>query len=396
VLNLPKNIYIMSLVMSLSFVTTSMMVLVAGLLGAKIAPDPKLATLPVAMMIVGVAVAAIPAALIMQKIGRKAGMALGIAIALCGAVIAYIAAISSNFWLFVLAATLMGLNSAFTQQGRFIIIENAISEKQQADGLTLALTANLIAAVIGPWLGVFGRDMIPTASGYAGSFLLLSGLLILALLILTQYKNLAVTEVDHSVSRRSIFSIISQPIFILAAGSAALGFGVMSFVMTATPISMHEIDGHSLEHTSFVIQTHIIAMYLPSMLSGYLIKRGLSTSLIITGLILYIAVCSIAFGGHAVLHYWWALLLLGIGWNLLFMTCTAMLPKAYSETERFKAQAANDFLIFSFQAIAAFGAGWVLFNIGWNAVIWIALLVSSAWLMITLFLRNAGTVAQAR
>ena len=378
-LNLPRNIYVMSVVMSLSFTTTSMMVLVAGLLGAVIAPDPALATLPISFMVVGAAIATVPAAMIMQRLGRKAGMAVGIGIALLGAGTACYAALNANFWLFVAGIFCIGLNAAFTQQGRFIILENATSSHQQADGLSLALLANLFAAILGPQLGAYGRDIIDSPAGYAGSFLLAAIVLVLALLALSNYQNLPAPAVHRKPSDRSLASIARQPIFIMAAGSAAVGYGVMSLVMTATPISMHELNGHSLQHTTLVIQSHIVAMFLPSLLSGHLIKTGLRTSLLFCGLSLYVLVTLIAFSGTGVMHYWWALILLGLGWNLLFVTSTNLLPQAYQADEGYKAQALNDFLIFSSQAIAAFAAGWLLFNLGWDSVLWIALICSISW-----------------
>jgi MFS family permease len=381
--NLPKNIYVLSIVMSLNFAATSMMALVAGLLGAKIAPSPELATLPIAMMVVGTAVASIPAALIMQKIGRKKGLVIGNLTAILGLLIAYFAAANQQFSLFVIASIMIGFNAAFIQQGRFIIMENANSDIQVADGLTLALLANLLAAILGPALGAYGRDLIPSVGVYSGSFLLAMATLIFALLLLlSQYRDLPMLVTDQSKSKRSLWSIIKQPLFILAAGSAAIGYGVMAFVMTATPISMHEINDHSLSHTTFVIQSHIVAMFLPSLLSGYLLKRGFSISLIVAGLVMYLIVCGIALFDQTVLHYWWALVLLGLGWNLIFITSTSILPKAYKEEEKFKAQATNDFSVFSFQAIAAFAAGLVLFNLTWTGVIWVSLVTTIAWLAV--------------
>ena len=381
-LNLPKNIYVLAIVMSLNFAATSMMVLVAGLLGSTIAPDPKLATLPLAMMVVGAAAASIPAALIMQKVGRKKGLVIGNLIATLGLFLAYFAAANQLFSVFIVASIMIGFNAAFIQQGRFIIMENATSDTQIADGLTLGLLANLLAAIIGPALGSYGRDLMPSTGIYSGSFLLTAAALILALLILLmQYRDLPMLTTKSSQTKRNLWPIIKQPLFILAAGSAAIGYGVMAFVMTATPISMHEMNHHSLSNTTLVIQSHIIAMFLPSLLSGYLLKRGFSTSLIVCGLGLYLVVCAIALFDQSVLHYWWALVLLGLGWNLIFMTSTTILPRAYSETEKFTAQAANDFSVFSFQAVAAFAAGWVLFNLNWVGVIWIAVVTTSAWLL---------------
>lgn len=382
--NLAKNIYVISTVMALSFTVISMMILVTGLLGVALAPNPKLATLPAAMLVVGTAVATIPAAFLMQRVGRKRGMACGIILAICGAAIAYNAAITSNFWLLLVGTTCIGFNAAFTQQGRFIILENAENEKQQADGLTLGLLANLFAAILGPWLGAYGRDLIPTSAGFAGSFLLAIGVLLLALVALTQFNNIGSVLAPGKIAGRSLIKIIRQPVFLLAMGSAAVGYGVMSLIMTATPISMHQVNGHSLDSTRLVIQSHIVAMFLPSLLSGYLVKRGLRVRLLLAGLTLYLLVGAIGLQGIHMLHYWWALVLLGIGWNLLFLTSTAILPQAYQGNERFKTQALNDFVIFTVQAVASFGAGWLLFNHGWNSVLVIALTATALWIVLLL------------
>ena len=376
---LPKNIYIISLVMSLSFTITSMMMLIAGLLGASIAPYRELATLPVAMMVVGTAVASIPAAMIMQRLGRKAGMAVGNLIALSGTGLGYYGAVSANFWLFVAGAFCIGLNAEFIQQGRFIILENADNTTQEADGLTLALMANLFAAIIGPFLGGFGKDLVSSPAGYAGSFILAAAILVLALIVLSLFKNQPCEAQQTTASSRPLLSIAKQPLYIMAAGSAAIGYGVMSLVMTATPVSMVELSSHSIDHTTLVIQSHIVAMFLPSLLTGFLIKKGLRSSLLFTALLLYVVVSLIAFSGAQVLHYWWALLLLGVGWNFLFVTSTSMLPDTYSPSEKFKAQALNDFLVFTSQAIAAFSAGWLLFNWGWLNLLRVSLTVTIIW-----------------
>jgi len=388
-LRLPRNIYVIATAMSLNFAASSMMVLVSGLLGTKIAPNPELATLPLAMMVIGTAIGTIPAAMIMQRVGRKKGVIIGNVTAIAGLFLGYVAAANQQFALFLIASLMIGFNAAFIQQGRFIIMENANNESQVADGLTLGLLANLLAAILGPALGSYGRDFLPSGD-YAGSFLLSMVALILALvLLLLFYRDQPLMAEEQGSSKRSVLSIISQPLFILAAGSAAIGYGVMSFVMTATPISMHEINDHSLSHTTFVIQSHIVAMFLPSLLSGYLLKRGYSTSLIVIGLGLYLFVCAVALFDQTVLHYWWALVLLGVGWNFIFITSTSMLPKTYADEEKFKTQAANDFVVFAFQAVAVFAAGSVLFNLNWAGVIWIALASTCLWLCVMGFLKQS-------
>jgi MFS family permease len=364
--------------MACGFAITSMMVLLSGIIGAQLAPNPKYATLPMSAMVVGGAVAAIPAALLMQRIGRKLGLVVGIVISLCGIGMAFYASLNGSFILFLLASFLIGLNAAFIQQGRFIIIENANNEQQVADGLSLALMANMIAAYIGPEIGSRGEGLV--GIGFSGSFALSAGMLLLGLTVLVFYRNIEVRSTPQAAgSKRPLSTFLKHPIFILAAGSGAVGYAVMALIMTATPISMHEIDGHTIEQTKGVIQTHIMAMFLPSLLSGALLKRGLKIRLILAGLAIYLVVTGVAFSGASVMHYWWALLLLGLGWNFIFMTSTALLPNSYSEEQKYEAQAANDFLIFGAQTIAAFAAGWLLYNFQWSGVISIALSISIAW-----------------
>lgn len=383
-LNLPRNIYVIALVMALSFTTTSMMVLISGLIGASIAPTPKLATLPQAMLIIGTAAGSIPAAMLMQKVGRKLGMGIGLLIALCGIGICVVATQTSQFWLFIIGSMLIGANAAFTQQGRFIILENADTEKQQADGLSLALLSSLAAAFLGPWLGQYGKDLITSPVGYTGSFVALAVVLALALVALSLFKDHHQKATKMQGSGRPLLSIISQPLFIVAAGSAAIGYGIMSLVMTTTPLNMHNICGYTLDDTALVIQSHIVAMYLPSLLTGALLKRGYRKSLLICGLALYFILSAIGYAGIEVMHFWWALVLLGIGWNLLFLTSTAILPLTYTHEEKFKAQAFNDFSVFCVQAIASFSAGWLLFNFGWHSILNLAIGASAFWLVLVL------------
>jgi MFS family permease len=383
------------MVMACGYAITSMMVLLSGIIGAQIAPASQYATLPMGAMVIGGAVAAIPAALLMQRVGRKAGLAVGLVISFVGVTMAFYASLHANFWLFLVAAFLIGLNAAFIQQGRFVIIENANNDKQVADGLSLALMASLFAAYIGPEIGSLGEGVI--GNGFSGAFALSAGMLLLGLVILMLYKNIAPSaNISKASSSRPLSTFLKHPTFILAAGSGAIGYGVMALVMTATPISMHEIDGHSIEQTKTVIQTHIMAMFLPSLLTSALLKRGFKIRLIMAGLVIYLIVTGIAFSGVSVMHYWSALLLLGLGWNFMFMTSTALLPQSYKPEHKFKAQAANDFIIFSTQAIAAFAAGWLLFNFQWNGVLWIALSITLTWALVIVYLASRRVKAASK
>jgi MFS family permease len=143
----------------------------------------------------------------------------------------------------------------------------------------------------------------------------------------------------------------------------------MSYIMTATPMSMHIIDNFSLEHTKFVIQSHVIAMFLPSLFTPFIVKLLGLSKMMIAGVLLYFVCIAIAYMGHALDNYWISLILLGLGWNFLFIGGTSLLPSTYHEHEKFKVQSLNDFLIFSLQAIASLSAGWFVFNFGWEVVL---------------------------
>ena len=393
-LKLPQNIYVMALVMALGMSGASLMVLVSGLLGTHIATSKSLATLPLAVMVIGTAAATIPASMLMQRIGRKAGIAVGILIAIANALLAMWAAMNAHFYLLLFASAGIGANMAFMQTGRFAIIESAENERQQASGLSLALLAGLISAFTGPQIGVSGKELIASPHGYAGSFLLLAVIQVFALILLVWFRNPEVEQQQNQNVGRPLLDIVTKSEFIIAAGSGALAYGIMTLVMTATPISMHEFEHHSLESTKWVIQSHLVAMFLPSLFTGALIIKLNKLLCLMLGLFIYAAVSLFAFAGHELLHYWWALVLLGLGWNLLFVTSTALLPQAYQGNERFKVQACNDFLVFGFQAVASFFAGWLLFSLGWFGVIWVSLvLVVPAFILLGLvYVRRQKTV----
>ena len=143
----------------------------------------------------------------------------------------------------------------------------------------------------------------------------------------------------------------------------------MSFIMTATPVSMHVMDNHSLSDTKWVIQSHILAMYLPSIIAAWIIRRLGITRMLITGLFAFTICIVIAYSGHHLGNYWVSLILLGVGWNFLFIGGTTLLPQSYQPAERFKVQAINEFFVFGTQALAALSAGWFVFAVGWETML---------------------------
>ena len=193
--------------------------------------------------------------------------------------------------------------------------------------------------------------------------------MLVALISLSFYEDKPLTSHVVEDKARALTSIVLQVMFLAAVGAAVVGYGVMSLVMTATPVSMHTIDHFSLEDTTWVIQSHIMAMYLPSLFSGFLIDKFGPVKIVFSGLVLMAVCLVVGYIERHLMHYWVALVLLGVGWNFLFLGGTTLLTKTYTAAERFKVQAFNDFFIFSFQAMAALGSGYLLIQFGWNWVL---------------------------
>jgi len=375
---LHKNISLLFLAQPLISAAAPMMVFIGGIIANKMAPNPAWVTLPLTVMIAGAAVATIPAALLARKYGRRNATMLGFSCAIVGGLLGLFAVKWGWFYLFVVAAFVMGFSAAFAQQLRFAAIESLADEKDIPKAVSLLMLTGVFAALIGPELAFVSKDWLSSGTSthdasnqaYAGTFLGIMVLAVLAVVIVSRFKALPDQTLGESVSTRTLTKIIKQPVFIVAILSAALGYGLMSFVMTATPLSMHHLDNHSLEHTKWVIQSHVAAMYLPSLLTIWLGSKIKTKYFLLVGTVMFVGVVIIASQGHELLHYWWALILLGIGWNFLFYAGTTLLPLSYRSHERHKVQAVNDFSVSTFQGVSSLMAGWVLFNYQWEGVLY--------------------------
>ena len=358
---------------------TPILVLLGGIVGARIAPGPSWATLPLAIMIIGVACATIPASYLMFRFGRKAGFLIGTGVAILAGLVAAWSVDRGLFFVFCLAAFLTGNYAAFMQQFRFAVAESVATE-EVPKCLSFLMLAGIVAAIVGPEVGNrFSHT--EGLSDYVGSFLGSSVLTTISFFILLFfYRNHAVLGDDTAESARPLSEIFGQPKLILAMSSAVVGYTIMSLIMTATPVSMHEIDRHSLDQTTWVVQSHILAMYVPSLFSGILITRFGVLRIIEVGFFIMLACVAVGWGDPMLMQYWWSMVLLGIGWNFLFLGGTTLLTQTYRNSERFSVQATNDFLVFGLQALGSLGAGVLLSVYGWNGV----MLFSAPWLVVLL------------
>jgi MFS family permease len=361
-------------------------VLLGGIVGTAIAPSQSLATLPVAMMIVGTATATIPAALFMSLAGRKAGFLLGTSIAFVAALTAAWSAGKGIFWLFCLATFLFGANGAFIQQFRFAVAES-VDTRAVPRSLSILMLAGIVAGLLGPEMAS-RLSHIAGFPPFSAAFLGVAGLLCCSFIIQLFYRNQVFTASVASEDTRPLSEIFRQPVLVTAVIAAIVGWTVMTLVMTATPVSMHEMDHHSLADTTWVVQSHILAMYAPSLFSGYLVSRFGALRIIQAGIVLMVACVLAGYGRPQLAHYWLSMVLLGIGWNFLYLGGTTLLTMSYRLSERFKVQGLNDFLVFAMQAMASLGSGVLLATVGWNGVIFASLPWLVAMIVTLLLLRG--------
>lgn len=364
------NVWILALTQAFAFCGPPLVVLVGGLIGAELAPSPGLATLPVALMVVGTAASTVPMPLLMRRLGRKPVF---VTMALVAAGVALLAAgllARASFWGFCFCVVLLGVANGAVQQYRFAAMES-VSSGELGQAAARVLLGGLVAAVLGPQLAVWGEGI--SEAHFAGAFVLLAGLYLLAAVNLALwFREPPRAGVGYRVGGRPWREILGQQVLWAAILSAAVGYAVMSFIMTATPLSMHVLMHHSLVDTKRVIQSHILAMYVPSLFSGWLAARIGLRRLIYLGLGAFAGCVVVGESGQGLLNYWFALVLLGVGWNFLFVGGTALLPRSYRAEERFRVQSLNESLVFGSQALAALSSGWAIEQLGWYRFLLIA------------------------
>lgn len=361
-----RNIAILSLCQVIHVSGAATVVLLGGIIGADLAPSPAWATLPVTFSVIGNAMATVPAALLMRRVGRRAGFAAAAVTSIFACLLAALAVSEAQFALFCLATLLIGINGAFVQQYRFAASES-VESAYAGRAVSLVLMGGIAAGFLGPEIARRTRDLLP-ATPYAGSFVSIAALYGLAALLLLFFHDVRAQTSHVDGPERPLRAVVGQPLFLVALLTAATGYGVMSFIMTATPLQLTHHAGFSIDQTAMVIQSHIVAMYLPSLFTGWILERLGMLRVLLLGIAAMLICVFIAMAGADLMDYWLALVLLGVGWNFLFVGGTVLLTRAYRPAERFKAQAVNDFAVFAAQATASLSAGTVLFVADWHTL----------------------------
>ncbi len=357
------------------------MVVLAGIIGAQLAPDARLATLPVTSSVLGVAMATVPAALAMARFGRRRVFIGGALLAGTGCLLAATAVDQGNFWMYCAANLMIGANLAFTAQFRFAAAES-VSVERVSRVVAWVMLGTLAAATVAPRLLVGVRNASEVE--YVASFWLLALIYLGSAAVLSRFENPEPLQPTAGEIARPLGEIARQGAFRIAVLAAAVGYGIMALIMTATPLSMHVMEGHSVEATALVIQGHVIAMYLPSLFSGQLVARLGVMRMLFLGALCEAACVVFAVAGYDVMHYAGAMILLGVGWNLLFVAGTTLLTRCYQPSERFRVQAFNEFTMFAVMALASLLAGVLINSIGWRLLNLLALIPLSILLLVIL------------
>ncbi|MEO9296741.1 MFS transporter [Devosia alba] len=358
-----RQVFLLATAQALFQIVSVLVMTIGALAGSILAPSPEWATAPIATMFLGTAVATVPASMWMARVGRRVGFIAGASLGTLGGLLAAAGMLTSSLLLLCLGTFLAGAYQGFAQFYRFAAAEVADAAfKPRA--ISLVLAGGVVAALVGPLLARLGGDLLQPA--YTASFLFLALTSLLAVVVLFGVNvPKALDTADERASARALIDIVRQPIYLVALFGATIGYGVMILAMTATPLAMVH-HNHGLGATATVIQLHVLGMFLPSFFTGSLIARFGVLQIMLAGVVLLTCHVLITLSGTGFYSFSAALVLLGVGWNFLYIGGTNLLTRAYSTAEKGKAQATNDFTIFVVGLFASLSAGVLQNTIGWQ------------------------------
>jgi MFS family permease len=362
-----RTVFLLAVAQALANSCASVFATVSALTGQMLAADPRLATLPLFLQFVVTMATTIPVAHLMRGLGRRNAFFIGAVIGAAGGAISMASVYQNSFALFCVGNAIMGASNAFALQLRFAAAE-AADDFFRSKAISLVLAGGVVAAIIGPSLATIGTDLFAPYT-FAGAFLFVAFLSLAMIPPLVPLRFPQPTAEEATGYQRPLAEILRQPAIIAALFAAIFGYGTMVFVMTATPLAM-KFCGFAIGETAAVISFHILGMFAPSFVTGHIIRRIGERKVLLAGALCFLGTVAIGIAGIDILHFWFALVLLGLGWNFLFVGGTSLLTKCYRPSERAKVQGINDFLTFTGVAICSLTAGAVEQSWGWNAVLW--------------------------
>ncbi|MCO5065742.1 MAG: MFS transporter [Rhizobiaceae bacterium] len=345
---------------------------VGGLVGySLLGPDKSLATAPITAFVCGMAVGALPAAATIRAMGQRGGFLTGTLITALGGIIATMALMQSNFWLFTAALAVLGIGNSFVQQFRFAAADNA-PVQFKARAISFVLAGGVVTALLGPQIVIFTRDLLQPVM-FAGSF---ASIIVLAavgaaiLLFLKPQSATARSDGSAAAPARPLGEIISDRRFLAAMICGVGSYSLMSFVMTGAPLAMVGC-GFTTDEATLGISWHVMAMFGPSFFTGRLIQRYGAETIVAVGIGLLILCAVVALSGIHLWQFWSALIFLGIGWNFGFIGATAIVSETYRPSEKGKVQGFHDLVLFSTVAFSSLMAGATYNAFGWSMLNWV-------------------------
>lgn len=388
-----RNVGVLAACQALLFTNNATLIAINGLAGLSLAPYAALATLPVTCWVLGGAIATMPASLHMKRVGRQRGLTSGTLWGIVGALICAGAIWLQSFWLLCLGTLVFGTYNAYGQYYRFAAADIATPDTR-AQAISLVLAGGLVGGILGPSTSRFTVDLLQPK--FVGAYLALIVFALATMALLRLIRIPTPTAEERAAAGRPLGEIAAQPKFIVAVLAGAVSYGVMNFLMTSTPIAM-QVCGHPYGDAALVISSHVVAMFAPSFFTGRLIRRFGVLQVMLAGALLNFAAIGAALGGLSVAHFWWAMVLLGVGWNFLYIGGTTLLTETYRPEERAKAQGTNDQAIFIMMALSSLTSGMTVTSAGWERVNLAALplvaLVGAALIWFALRQRAAKAVA---
>jgi MFS family permease len=360
------RLLLLTLCQGLLMVNNVTFIAINGLVGLALAPAGWMATLPITGYVAGGALATGLVARHQRRWGRQRTFQLGLLVAMASAAVCAWAALDRNFWLLVAATMVAGYYNANGSLYRFAsveLVEPAFKER----AISWVLAGGILGAVVGPNLATWTRDALPQP--FAGAYVALIGVALLSLLVMSRipFPPLAGEGGLSAPAGRPLAEIVRQPVFIIAVAGCAIGYGVMNLLMAATPIAMAQCS-HPFSATALVLEWHVLGMFVPSFFTGRLIKRFGVLPVMTVGLLLTTACVAFALHGNDVMHFLGALLVLGVGWNFLFIGGTTLATQAWRPEEKTQGQAAIDFCVYTTMTLTSFSSGALVTTGGWTAM----------------------------
>lgn len=335
-----------------------------AIVGSMLAPDPAYATLSISVFVVGMAAGTLPIGWIARRYGRRAAFMTGAGSGVLTGLLACYAVVTGSFALFCLSTFFGGLYQAAAQSYRFAAADSA-SDAFRPKAIAWVMAGGVFAGVLGPQLVTYTMDLWQPYL-FAVSYLAQAAVALIAMVVLWQVEAPPPLPVDTPDSR-PLMEIVKQPRFVAAVICGVISYGLMNFIMTSAPLAM-KLCGHAVTDSNLAIEFHVIAMYLPSFITGSLISRFGAGKVIVAGMVLIVLAAVAGLAGQTVYHFWADMILVGLGWNFGFIGATALVTETHRPAERTKVQSFNDFLVFGTMVVGSFSSGRILIDFGWNMV----------------------------